>query len=147
MTILDELATHFDNEKDFIQSTIFLSKHDFIQILNLFKGTTKAHNELIKLVIETLTYKLGIEFDNMKLERQEYPYLNKETNMRELLIPLVLTLTKNEKPVLIIDGGTTGTVIYDLALLFDKLLMMNNIQFSGRPIIDFSLLVNVGIKC
>lgn len=147
MSILEILAQRFTREDDHLNDTTFLTRLEFAQLLNLFQDSTKAHNELVKFVIETLTYKLGVEFDNLKLERQNYPYFNKDTDKQEIITPLVLILIKNVKPVLIMEGGETGIIIHDLTLLFDKLLTMNTIQFSGRPMLDFSLLVNVGIEC
>jgi len=147
MSILEDLAGRFDNKGDFIQSIAFLSKQEYAQLLTLFKGSTDALNELIMFVIETLTYKLGVKFDNMKLGREAYPYLNKETNEREMIYPLVLTLFNRGQKVLIMEGGETKVVTQDLILLFDKLLTMNMIHSSSKPMVDFSLLVNVGIEC
>jgi hypothetical protein len=147
MDIFEYLAPRFVRDDGKMNDTAFLMKEEFLTLLNNHKKSIDAHNELIKFVIETLTYKLGIEFDKLKLEREPYPYLNKETNKRELIYPLVLTLFNHGEKVLIMDGGETGVITHDLTLLFDKLLTMNMMQASGRPIIDFSLLVNVGFPC
>jgi len=147
MDILEILGQRFIEAGGHMNDTSFITKSEFLSLLSSFKGSTDAHNELIKFVIETFTYKLNVEFDRMKMEREDYPYLNKDTNERELIQPLVLTLFKNGQKVLIVDGGCTGIVTQDLTLLFDNLLTMNIMQFTGRPIIDFSLLVNVGFPC
>ena len=147
MDIFEYLAPRFVRDNGQMNDTSFLTKEEFLTLLGNHKKSIGAHSELIKFVIETLTYKLNIEFDSLKLEREGYPYLNKETNKRELTYPLILTLFNNSQKVLIMDGGETGVVAHDLTLLFDKLLTMNIMQFTGRPIIDFSLLVNVGLEC
>lgn len=147
MDIFENLAQRFVENDGHMNDTTFLTKAEFLLLLSSFKNSTDAHNELIKFMIETLTYKLGITFDRMTLKRESYPYMNKETNERELISPLVLTLFNREDKVLIMDGGETGTVTHDLVLLFDNLLTMNMMNASSKPIVNFSLLVNVGFRC
>lgn len=125
MDIFESLTQRFVRNNETPNTASFITREEFICLLGSYKNSKDAHNELIKFVIETLTYKLNIEFDRLRLEREGYPYLNPETNERELIYPLVLTLFNDGQKVLIMDGGETGVVAQDLTLLFDKLLTMN----------------------
>lgn len=135
-----------DIEKRFKDTNfIFVAKTEWMDLSEIIAKLMTSNNELVRSIFDVLSYRLGVEFDEFLLNRISHSILDKNGNKKEV-IPLVLTLKHKGKSVLIMDGGFTGNTLYDLSLLYDKLVNMNILAGATYTPVEFSVVSPMDTK-